>query len=70
MRINLGRVDQVIRIVAGLALIAFAILDQTPFRWVGLAGIALLLTGFVRFCPAYWLLRIKTIGRCADSVVR
>ena len=70
MNMNVGRADQVIRIVAGLALIAFGVMDTTPLRWIGVAGVVLVLTAFVRFCPAYWLLRIRTIGRSPDPLVR
>ncbi len=63
MTANIGSADRTIRIVAGLALMAFGLIADTPLRWAGLAGPVLIVTAFIRFCPAYWLLRIKTIAR-------
>lgn len=57
---NLGRLDQAIRVLAGLALIAFGLTDQSPWRWLGLVGIVLVVTGLVRFCPLYRLVGVKT----------
>lgn len=63
MAINVGSADRVIRIVAGVALIAVAIMGHGPIRWLGLVGAVLVITAIVRFCPAYWLMRIKTVGQ-------
>lgn len=63
MSINVGTADRVIRIIAGIGLIAYAAVSHGAIRWIGLAGVVLIITGVVRFCPAYWLMRIKTIGR-------
>lgn len=62
MALNVGTADRIIRIVAGIALLAVAALEHGPIRWIGLVGLVLIITGIVRFCPAYWLMRIKTIG--------
>ncbi len=67
MTANVGSVDRAIRIIAGLALIAFGLLDQSPWRYVGVAGVVLILTGLVSFCPAYTLLGIRTCRRPAAS---
>ncbi len=48
---NVGNVDRVVRIAAGLALIALAA-TGTVGAW-GWIGIVPLLTGIVRVCPAY-----------------
>ena len=48
---NVGTVDRVIRIVAGLALIAASLLGYIGL-W-GWIGVVLLATGLFRFCPAY-----------------
>ena len=63
---NVGRIDQYVRIVVGLALVAFAFQDGMfiqGWHWVGLAGFVLLVTAFFRSCPAYSLLRISTCER-------
>lgn len=58
MKSNVGGLDRILRIVAGLALIALTLTGQIGlWGWVGLvlAGTAL-----VGFCPAYTLLGINT----------
>ena len=58
MKANVGTVDRVLRIILGLALIALTVVGKIgPWGWVGLVP---LLTGVVRFCPAYTLLRCRT----------
>jgi Ni,Fe-hydrogenase I cytochrome b subunit len=63
---NVGRIDQYVRIVAGLALVAFAFqngLSIQGWHWIGLSGFVLLATGFFRSCPAYSVLGISTRER-------
>jgi hypothetical protein len=59
MKLNIGVVDRSIRIIAGIALLAWAILGGPVWAWIGLLP---LLTGVVRVCPAYALLGINTCG--------
>jgi len=55
---NVGTTDRVIRIVAGLALIALTLMGQIGiWGWLGLVPIA---TAFLKFCPAYTLFGIRT----------
>lgn len=65
MAANVGSIDRGLRLILGLALIIFAFSYTGDWRWVGLAGPVLILTVLVRFCPAYWLLRIRTLARPA-----
>ncbi len=58
MKINVGSIDRILRIVAGLALIALAA-TGTVGAW-GWIGIVPLLTGAFKFCPAYVLLGTST----------
>ena len=58
MQTNLGRIDRIIRILAGLGLIA-ATLSGMIGLW-GWIGVVLLVTGLFRFCPAYLLFGIRT----------
>ena len=63
---NVGGIDQYVRIVVGLALIAFAFQDGLfiqEWHWLGLAGFVLLVTAFFRSCPAYGVLGISTCER-------
>jgi hypothetical protein len=70
MSSNVGNVDRVLRIVAGLALLAFAIplgFPQTGWNWVGWIGIVPLLTGLFGTCPAYSLLGLSTCPVAAQK---
>lgn len=58
MKVNVGSVDRVVRIVAGLALIGLAGAG-TIGPW-GYVGVVPLLTGFMRICPAYSMLGVNT----------
>lgn len=60
---NVGIVDQWLRIVLGVALIAVIFLIDGPWRWLGLIGIIPLATAFLRWCPLYTLLGIDTCPR-------
>ena len=60
---NLGRLDQFIRIIAGLALIAFAVKDGSlapEYVTAGLIGLILMLTAFFSYCPLYTVLGLST----------
>ena len=58
MKANVGGIDRVLRIVVGLALIALAATGVVGI-W-GWIGVAPLLTGLIRWCPAYPLLGINS----------
>ena len=73
MTVNVGTVDRVLRLIIGLALVAWAggILPQIgavppPWGWIaGIVGAVLALTALVGTCPAYALLGISTCGKSA-----
>ncbi len=55
---NEGRIDRVLRVIAGLVLLALVFVGpKTPLGWIGLVP---LLTGLVGFCPLYRILGINT----------
>ena len=59
---NIGTLDRVIRIVAGLALIALVFVGpKTPWGWIGVVP---LVTALIGWCPAYTLFGIKTCKSC------
>ena len=60
MKANVGGVDRVLRIVVGLALLAWAFFGTGDVRWWGLIGLVPLATGLFRFCPAYGLFGMNT----------
>ena len=60
MTANVGSIDRIIRIVAGLALIAWALTPDGPkWAWIGVVPLA---TGIFSICPAYSLLGMNTCG--------
>jgi ABC-type branched-subunit amino acid transport system permease subunit len=58
MTANVGGIDRILRIVAGLALIALAATGVVG-AW-GYLGVIVLATGVFSFCGAYTLLGINT----------
>lgn len=62
---NVGTVDRVLRIVAGVILIALVFVGpQTPWGWIGVIPIA---TALIGWCPAYRLLGIRTCSVAGRS---
>ena len=57
MSANVGGIDRILRILAGLALIAWALMGGPLWTWIGAVPLA---TGIVRFCPFYPLLGVST----------
>ncbi|HET9641961.1 MAG TPA: DUF2892 domain-containing protein [Burkholderiaceae bacterium] len=58
MTINIGTIDRILRIVAGLILVGLAATGTVgPWGWIGIVFVA---TGIFSRCPAYSLLRVKT----------
>jgi len=62
---NIGTIDRVLRIILGIALIAFAIplgFSNTGWNWVGWIGVVPLATALMGNCPAYSILGLSTCG--------
>ncbi|EMO0276871.1 MAG: DUF2892 domain-containing protein [Moraxellaceae bacterium] len=60
MKKNVGGIDRLIRILAGVALILWAVLGGPIWAWIGVLPLA---TGALSWCPAYSLVGIKTCPR-------
>ena len=58
MKINVGSLDRILRIVAGLVLIALAATGTVG--WWGWLGVIPLATGLMSYCMLYRLLGIHT----------
>ena len=58
MKVNVGGFDRLLRITAGVVLLALTAMG-TIGLW-GLVGIVPLATGLVRFCPIYGLIVLNT----------
>jgi hypothetical protein len=54
---NVGNFDRGLRIIGGLALIAWALLGGPLWAWIGIVPLA---TGAMGLCPLYSVLGIKT----------
>ncbi|AOS44142.1 hypothetical protein Verru16b_01203 [Lacunisphaera limnophila] len=50
MKPNVGGIDRILRILAGIAILGAGFYFKS---WLGLIGIVPILTGIFRFCPAY-----------------
>jgi hypothetical protein len=60
MKANVGGIDRILRIVAGLALIAWALMGGPMWAWIGVVPLA---TGLINFCPLYTLIGVNTSGK-------
>jgi len=62
MKKNVGSVERVIRVIAGIAILSFAFVGpQSPWAYLGIIPLA---TGLMGWCPAYALLGISTCKNC------
>jgi hypothetical protein len=57
---NVGNLDRTLRIVFGLVLLSMLVLVEGDRKWLGLIGLVPLATAFVRWCPVYTLLGLRT----------
>lgn len=60
MKKNVGSLDALVRVILGVAIIAFAFTLEGAMRWIGLVGLVPLATAAVGFCPLYTLLGLNT----------
>ena len=57
MKANIGPADRVIRVIAGLVILALGMIYRS---WWGLIGLLPIVTASIRFCPPYALFGIST----------
>lgn len=58
MKSNVGGMDKIIRILAGIVLLALAIMGiGAPWTYIGIVP---LVTGLMGWCPAYLLIGVNT----------
>ncbi len=60
MKTNMGSVDRIVRGVAGVALIAWALMGGPVWAWIGVVPLA---TAAIGVCPAYLPFGITTCGK-------
>lgn len=53
MKANVGGIDRAVRIIAGLVILSLFFVLDGPNRWWALAGLVLIATGLIRWCPVY-----------------
>lgn len=58
MKLNVGGIDRILRIVVGAGLVAATVMGMLPV-W-GYIGAIPLVTGLVGFCPLYPILGVST----------
>ncbi len=57
MKCNVGRTEQIVRIVIGVGIILLGLYFKS---WWGLVGLAPIITGSIRYCPVNDVLGIST----------
>ena len=57
MKLNVGGVDRIVRIGAGLGLVAWAAMGGPVWAWIGVVPLA---TGAIGWCPVYPLIGLNT----------
>ncbi len=64
MTANVGGIDRIIRIVAGLAIIGAGVMYES---WWGVVGVVPLATAILRWCPPYAILGVSTCSMAATD---
>lgn len=57
---NVGKIDKIVRIVIGVTIIAFGIINAS---WLGIIGIVPLATATIGWCPLYCPLGVSTCSK-------
>lgn len=60
MTTNVGTLDRMLRIAAGVIILLLGAFG--PLGWWGLIGLAPIVTALIRWCPAYTLIGVNTCG--------
>jgi hypothetical protein len=71
MRKNISTADRIIRVLIAAVMAVLLITDTVKGTWsivLLVTGGYLLLTGFINFCPLYYVLGISTFGKDEDAV--
>ena len=58
MTTNIGTIDRAARVILGVIIVTLTALGKiSPWGWL---GVMLIITGAIKFCPAYSLFGFKT----------
>ena len=66
MSTNVGGLDRVLRVILGLALLAFALgwlWPGTGYNWIGWIGVVPIATALIGTCPLYSIIGVSTCPR-------
>ena len=65
MKLNVGGIDRILRVVVGAGLVAATVMGALPvWGWIGVIPLA---TGAVGFCPLYPVLGFSTKKQEAEN---
>jgi len=64
MKLNVGGIDRILRIVVGLVLIGWAAMGGPVCAWIGALPLA---TGAIGWCPAYAIFGFSTCAMKTQS---
>jgi hypothetical protein len=64
MKINVGGAERVVRVAAGLGLVAWAVMGGPVWAWLGVVPLA---TGATGFCPPYAMFGFSTCSVKKDA---
>ena len=64
MNKNVGKIDKIVRIILGIAIIGVGFLYGS---WLGAIGIIPILTGLISWCPLYCPLKINTCSKSCEN---
>jgi hypothetical protein len=57
---NVGENDRKLRLIAGIVIMLWGVFAQS---WLGLIGVVLFVTGYMRTCPAYSVMKMDTLKK-------
>lgn len=57
---NMGTIDRLLRVIGGLALLAWALLGTGDWHMLGWIGIVPLATAAIGWCPLYTIIGVST----------
>jgi hypothetical protein len=60
MKPNVGSIDRIVRAVAGVGLMAWALTGGPVWAWIGVVPLA---TAVISWCPLYRMLGFSTLGK-------
>lgn len=60
MKKNIGSTEKTFRIIIGLAVLPLVFVLEGQLRWLGLIGIIPIVTGVMGWCPAWFILGVRT----------